>query len=35
MPLIHNGDSTHHQDQAVTPVSFNTMSTGSDKAHRS
>ena len=25
MPLIHIGDSTHHHDQLVTPVSLSTM----------
>ena len=35
MPLIHNGDSTHHQDQSITPVSLSTMSAGNERAHRS
>jgi hypothetical protein len=26
MPLIHRGESTHHQDQAITPASLSTMS---------
>ena len=25
MPLIHIGDSTHHHDQVITPVSLSTM----------
>jgi hypothetical protein len=25
MPLIHIGDSTHHHDQPMTPVSLSTM----------
>jgi hypothetical protein len=25
MPLIHSGDSTHHHDQVITPVSLSTM----------
>jgi hypothetical protein len=25
MPLIHIGDSTHHHDQAMTPVSLSAM----------
>ena len=35
MPLIHMGDSTHHQDQPITPVSLSTISAGSERAHRS
>jgi hypothetical protein len=26
MPLIHRGESTHHQDQAITPASLSAMS---------
>ena len=26
MPLIHNGDRTHHHDQVITPVSLSTIS---------
>jgi hypothetical protein len=26
MPLIHTGDSTHHHDQVMTPISFSTTS---------
>ena len=35
MPLIHKGDSAHHQDQVITPVSFSTMNAGSERTHRS
>jgi hypothetical protein len=35
MPLIHKGDSTRHQDQAITPVSLSTISAGSERTHRS
>ena len=34
MPLIHSGVSTHHHDQAITPVSLSTMSTGSARINR-
>ena len=35
MPLIHKGDTTHHQDQVITPVSLSTMSAGSESTRRS
>jgi hypothetical protein len=35
MPLIHIGESTHHQDQAITPMSLSTMSVSDMTAHRS
>jgi hypothetical protein len=35
MPLIHKGDTTHHQDQVITAVSLSTMSAGSERTHRS
>lgn len=32
--LIHSGSSTHHHDQATTPVSLSAMSAGSASAQR-
>jgi len=35
MPLIHKGDSTHHQDQVITPASLSAISVSEKKAHKS
>lgn len=35
MPLIHMGASTHHHDQAITPVSLSTISASTPSEYTS